>query len=98
MADRLWQDLDRSLAVAGVILVLGLWSFFGRSPVTPTLTEPVAPNNIARALAIEDARSKGETTYSYTTNFIPGIGTITDPQQYKDNLLNNIKDYKPTKP
>lgn len=40
----------------------------------------------AREIAIREAKAKGLSEYSFTTNFIPGIGNID-----KDQVLNDLK-------
>ena len=41
------------------------------------------PNSITeRRLSIDSAVRKGNSIYGFSTNFIPGIGTITDPQAF----------------
>jgi hypothetical protein len=39
-----------------------------------------------RDVAIRQALEKGETTYRYETSFVPGVGTIADPQSYLADL------------
>lgn len=52
--------------------------------LTPPPTTTIVKTSLTeRDLAIADAQARGVSEYSYTTNFIPGIGTINDPAAYK---------------
>lgn len=51
-----------------------------------------------RQLAIDNALKTGQKHYSFTTNFIPGLGTITDPSAYKKDLLNQLSNLTPSSP
>ncbi|MEX1123832.1 MAG: hypothetical protein WEC81_01545 [Patescibacteria group bacterium] len=77
-------------ALGALIALLGGFNFASAhfSSDQSEVTLPVS-SNTQRNLAIQEALKNGQTTYQYTTNFIPGIGNITDPEAYKKQLLDN---------
>ena len=88
-------DLVFSLGL--LLALIGAGHYFLAKANQPTTTA-FRPGAITeRQLAIANALRTGNRTYTYTTNFIPGIGTITDPNQYKSGLLDSLKNFAPPK-
>lgn len=53
----------------------------------PDNSSPLVQSSLTeRDIAIQEALRKGEKEYSYTTNFIPGVGRIGDPDAYLEQL------------
>jgi len=77
-----WPATVFSLGV--IVLVWGLFNYF--FPSNHTNQSRIETSNTQRNLAIEEALKSGEKTYQFETNFIPGIGTISNPEAYKEKL------------
>jgi hypothetical protein len=75
------RALNYFIALSFLFFVAGIIDRFG--PSESALPGDVAPTSVERALAISRARERGEKTYSFTTNFIPGVGQIADAESYK---------------
>lgn len=69
------------LAVLGVYDVVTNKYFVSEKRTAKNLS----PTVIERKLSIEAAERSGQKTYQFKTNFIPGIGTITDPNAFLEN-------------
>ncbi len=71
-------------ALGALIALLGGFNFasahFSSSETGVPL--PIS-SNTQRNIAIQEALKNGQTTYQFESNFIPGIGNITDPDAYK---------------
>lgn len=65
-----------SPVVGFVVLLVGAASYF--SPATDSGDQNFSPMIIERKLAIEEAERNGQSTYSYTTGFTPGLGNMTE--------------------
>lgn len=44
-----------------------------------------------RQLAVDSAKAKGQTSYSYESRFLPGIGYLANPEKFKEEQLDNLK-------
>ncbi len=58
---------------------------------TITAADYAPPTIMDRKLAIQQALKEGKKEYSFTTNYIPGIGQINDPQAYLNQQEENAK-------
>ena len=77
-------------SLGAVIAILGGFNFASAHffNLDETDTPPLVSSNTQRNIAIQEALKNGQKTYQYTTNFIPGIGNITDPEAYKKQFEN----------
>jgi hypothetical protein len=72
----------------GVIFLLwGLFNYF--FPFGEDNQQGVT-SNTQRDIAIKEALDNGEKTYQFETNFIPGIGAISNPETYKEKLQKEL--------
>lgn len=76
-----WPTLIFSLGL--IILIWGIFNHFFPSSDDQKRIET---SNTQRNLAIEEALKRGEKTYQFETNFIPGIGVVNDPEAYREQL------------
>jgi len=78
------------LLVGLLILLAGLANYISSNGSRNSAVWAGRVSVIERSLALERARSLGEREYTFTTNFIPGIGVINDPgiflQGWKDGV------------
>lgn len=87
---RLFTSLPELTLVIGIlILILGGVNYYKNNKIESTasgelgLTSTNAALSLTeRKLAIEQAIKEGKKEYSYTTNFIPGLGRVGDPDAY----------------
>ena len=86
-------DLPKMIFFVGVLLALmgGLNRFSTPSATEGSFAVTVSPSVIERKLSIEDALQNGQKTYQYQSRFIPGIGSIADPEAYLKELEKNSK-------
>ena len=61
-------------AVGALVLILSVINYAGNYFSNGTTEPEFVSSNTQRNLSIKDAIEKGQTTYQYTTGFIPGIG------------------------
>ncbi|OGD61514.1 hypothetical protein A3A71_02720 [Candidatus Berkelbacteria bacterium RIFCSPLOWO2_01_FULL_50_28] len=88
MQKRLEKLSSAILLIGALIFISGLATRVGSQPIpqrSRTLSSLTARNE-----AIRNAASKGQRSYAFKTNFIPGIGFLTDPQAYKDSWTNSV--------
>lgn len=83
------KTVDGLFSIGFLALAVGLYLYFQPTNTQSDLT--ISPTLPQRELAIEQARQNGQTTYSFTTNFIPGVGTIGDPEGYQKQLEANFE-------
>jgi len=85
------KTADLILSLGILVALVGGGKFYlaqtGTTPHTSLNPGPITE----RQLAIDNALRTGSHTYSYETRFTPGIGQITDPEQYKKDLLNKLQ-------
>ena len=76
-------------AVGALVLILSVINYAGNYFSNGTTEQEFVSSNTQRNLSIKDAIEKGQTTYQYTTGFIPGIGDAAnvklDPD-YQDKV------------
>ncbi len=48
-----------------------------------------------RQLAVTEAIKKGEKTYTFTSNYTPGLGRINDPAAYERTWIENLRQAHP---
>lgn len=81
--------LPEMILFVGVLLAimggLNFVSTFSDALSSPSSTG-ISSTVIERKLAIEQAQREGKNTYVFKTNFIPGIGVITNPEAFKASL------------
>jgi hypothetical protein len=78
------EKVSLYMCLTGVIIfVVGLISYFNTNNTKQNYQINSPTGLTERDLAISNAIKNGQKTYSYTTNYIPGIGRITNPEQYK---------------
>ena len=61
-------------AVGALVLILSVINYAGNYFNNGTTEQEFVSSNTQRNLSIKDTIEKGQTTYQYTTGFIPGIG------------------------
>ncbi|MEK7171026.1 MAG: hypothetical protein AAB774_01840 [Patescibacteria group bacterium] len=80
-----------SLGLLIAVIGAGKYLFAVTTPQKQSVAFP--SSSTERRLAITKAVQDGTNTYEFSTNFIPGIGTINDPQDYlskwQDQFKNN---------
>lgn len=96
-AKALYKNLSFVVLSLGLIIfVVGAIDRFQRPAAQKIYTAAnLSPELTERKLAIEDAQKQGKKTYTYTSNFIPGIGKIADPGQYKQNWVQQQQQASP---
>jgi len=77
------ENLSVNVLILGaIVFVLGLVSYFTNNSIEFAST--VKQTSVTqRDVAIAEAKKNGKKEYTFTTNFIPGIGIINDPAAYK---------------
>jgi|GEM_PF-5970435 len=82
------------VSAPNIVLIVGILAFIAGviSKIEGVAVERNVPEATAsvlreRNLAIEEARKAGRKDYGFSTNFIPGIGRIADPEAYKQQAL-----------
>ena len=91
------KTADLILALGILVALVGGGKFFLAQTATASSGITVTPGPIIqRQEAIAEALKTGRKTYSFTTNFIPGIGTVSDPDQYKAGVLQQLQNLRPS--
>jgi len=70
-----------------IIFAWGLFNYF----FPAGNREVINTSNVQRNLAIEEAKKNDKNTYQFETNFIPGIGTVNNPEAYKEKLKEDFE-------
>lgn len=88
--------LPNVLIVIGTLLILvGTIEYIQSKKPAHIVTKQSLVENAAnlaeRKIAVENAIKNGQKTYSYTTNFIPGIGRIINSPQTEAQLQQQLK-------
>jgi len=80
--------------VGSILALSGGFSYLSSKNETASQasTGNISPSVIERKLSIEEAQRSGQKTYQFKTNFIPGIGIITDPQAYQDQWQKSMEE------
>jgi hypothetical protein len=82
--------------IANVVVLFGGLIFIAgaaghaKTPANQSSVDLVSPTLMDRQLAIEAAQRAGSATYSFSTSFIPGIGSPANLPAY-DELLKQKK-------
>ncbi len=77
------EKISNGFLVISLLLFL-LGGFLYLTPQSKkSVSLSASPTVMERNFAIEAAKKSGARNYTFTTNFIPGIGMITDPEAYK---------------
>lgn len=85
--------LPEMIFFVGALLALmgGMNLYSTRSGKIVSSSVATSPSVIERKLSIEDAIRNERKAYQYDSNFIPGIGTISDPEAYLKDLEDKAK-------
>ncbi|MEX1052075.1 MAG: hypothetical protein WEC83_01670 [Patescibacteria group bacterium] len=88
------SNLPEAIFAAGALLaILGGFNFASAHFSPDTSAAPaLVSSNTQRNLAIQEALKNGQTTYQFESNFIPGIGNITNPDAYKKQFEENSEE------
>ncbi len=76
--DKIEAIIQAIFLIGVVVFVVGVASYFN-SKKQPKV---VQSSLVERDLAQITAKSAGQKSYSFESNFTPGIGSIADPQAY----------------
>ena len=63
------------------------------SPEKPASSEALGLGSFGlteQKMAIDQARKNGQPTYSYKTNFLPGVGFMSNAKEYQAELENQM--------
>ncbi len=83
-AGKLSKLSDVILASGFILLTLGGSAYLASHRATQRLTlNQTALTLSDRQMAIKQAEANNSKTYSFQTNFIPGIGRVANPAQYQ---------------
>lgn len=69
-----------------IIFVMGAVRFAQAHQSAKTSDNTIVSSSTERDIAIQEAIKQGKKDYSYTTNFIPGVGYISDPAAYEKSF------------
>ena len=85
------------LLVGGLVVLVGLIDFSQsrHSQLTPTQILIDSSTLTERKLAIEQALASGSKTYTYTSNFTPGLGRVTNPAATEQQWLQTVQAQNP---
>ncbi len=70
------------MCVGILVAVIGAGKYFLAKEDYPKQFAAPPDSITERRLSISQARSNKRSNYNFVTNFIPGVGTITNPQDY----------------
>lgn len=86
------------IILVGIIFVLGGVVAYARSKAPSPLAGVSSAKLVAdasllteRQLAIVQAQKQGKNTYTFSSNFTPGIGRVSDPASYSQSWQINIQ-------
>lgn len=80
------KNLPGIVAIVGFgFFLVGLATYFGADK--PQNNIGFSPSVIERQAAIKSSIEKGQATYSYQSNFIPGLGRVGAAEQLRDRAL-----------
>lgn len=80
------QSIDWPTTVFSLGIIVLFWGAFNYFFPSASDDKSIETSNTQRNLAIEEALKNGDKTYQFETNFIPGIGTIGNPDAYTKEL------------
>lgn len=83
-----WEKVvNASISLGAILVVFGLLSLTGakHQGVIESKT-----GLTARDAAVESAKRNGRQDYQFQSNFIPGLGVIDNPEQYKQDWQNSL--------